>query len=325
MSGAAIGWAKRQTAPCARSKSLLVMLADYADENDFAWPPISMLAGEAQLSERHVKRMLKSLVDACVLLRCEVEDRQTGRTRACAYFFPIHVAEPTAKMVAAYERKVGGRVTQVSPSEGDMGVTLEGDTGVMGRVTTVSPLNDPPIEPSEANASSAGVRASEEDPFEIVLGLWPASGLDNTDVAAARSAFAAEAAIVGDPRRLVDAVRAYVTAPETKARTYALPGLDKWLSRQSYRGRLKAAKAPRLGVVEPDLFAEPVPSDVRGRLEREMGKAWVRSYLDPCRWDGPGRSLIPANGVAATKLAEASALLKEMSVTLGEVSRKGVA
>ena len=324
MSGEALGWAKRQTAPCARSKSVLVALADYADEMGFAWPAVTTLATEAQLSERHIKRMLKALVDDGVILRCDVVDRHNGRTRACAYFFPISARAPSAKMLASYERKVGGRVTQVSPSEGDGAVTLEGDTGVTGRVTTVSPLKEPPLEPSEANASSASAREID-DHFEVALAAWPASGLDNTDVPAARLAFELEAAKVGDPGRLVAAVRAFAAAPETKARTFAPPGLDKWLSRQSYRGRLRAAKAARLIGGEPDLFAT-VPADVRAKIvgPRGEGERFAKSYLDPCGWDAERRTLLPANGIARTKLAGVAPLLEEMGVVLGEV-QKGVA
>src|SRR5690606_35400191 len=109
----------------------------------FAFPAVATVAGELQVDERTVQRHLRILEDDHQIIGCDVEDKATGRTRTRAYYFPVEGRGPSAKELKAFELKVGGRVTRVSPWEGDMGVTGEGDTGVRGRVTTVSPLNEP--------------------------------------------------------------------------------------------------------------------------------------------------------------------------------------
>lgn len=122
MSGLALGWARKRSAPSKESKPLLVFLADNANET-FAWPGVETLAADLQCSARTVQRLLKQLVDARLLIRLDVEDRYTGRTRSCGYYFPVHGHGPSAKEIAWFEQMVGGRVTSVSPWEGDTRVT----------------------------------------------------------------------------------------------------------------------------------------------------------------------------------------------------------
>ena len=114
MSGMALGWAKKQAAPCAASKALLVLLGDYADEDGFAWPSIARMAAELQRSDRHVSRLLKSLTDSGSLHGFEVTDAGNGRTRPRVYYFQIDGEAPCEEALRAYESKIGGRVTRES-------------------------------------------------------------------------------------------------------------------------------------------------------------------------------------------------------------------
>lgn len=62
MSWKASGWAKGVSGISRSEKLLLLILADYYnDEAKAAWPSISTLATEALMSERHVQRLLDSL------------------------------------------------------------------------------------------------------------------------------------------------------------------------------------------------------------------------------------------------------------------------
>lgn len=129
MSGRALGWAKDQQAPSMIAKAVLVCLADYADENACAWPSISRLAREVQVSERTVQRCLKALADAGLVVR-EDWNYPNGSTAPTRYHLQL--------------RGVTGcrGATQQSPG---------GDTAVTGGVTLLSPHNEPPYEPSVAS------------------------------------------------------------------------------------------------------------------------------------------------------------------------------
>lgn len=340
MSAEARTWAKRARAPSPPAKSVLCALADYAGDQDFAYAAIRTLASDTQYSARQVQRLLAELVGVGLLVRCDMIDKQSGRTRTCAYFFPITATRPTEKMVRDIEMKLGGRVTQMSPSpsvnnspnsvdkpvdkprgEGDAGVTLPPDIYDRGRVSRLSPL-ELDSNPERTEVLSSGARADEA--FAELVNIWPPAGIDNTDVPAAKRAFSAEAAKVGDPLRIVGAARSYLSSAEFKARTYAPAGLDRWLSRQSYLGRLPAVAAPRLAGGGSGLFGDQVPDDVRAAVLAARGEGFVGSYLDPCAWDGGERSLRPATRTAAAKLAEIKQLLSELNVVLAEYQR-GVA
>ena len=332
MSGDALGWAKKQICGGRGPKDVLKTMADYADDNGFAWTSVARLAFDCEASERTVQRDLRHLEEVGLLRGYAVFDARTGRSRTRLYWFPISADHPTPKMMRSIELERGARVTWVTPSEGDMGDTLqgdmgdtpEGDMGVTGRVTTVSPHKEPPIELSEADASSVGARAVDEA-FEALVVAYPAAGIDNTDIPAARTAFAAEVEVVGDPWRIVGAAEAFAADPKTKARTFAPAGLHNWLSRQSYRGRLPAV-AQAAGLSEPRAGKAVFegPAEVRACLLVEQKEAFVVSYLDPARYDPGGRVVFPHSGPARDKLAMAWASLKAMGYALGEV-QKGVA
>lgn len=62
------------------------------------------------------------------------------------------------------------------------------------------------------------------------------------------------------------------------------------------------------------------PQDVRDEFVARFGDDWVRTYVDRCAWqDVPERALIPATGVAATKMRrEARDLLIKLGIAVLE-------
>lgn len=329
MSGLALGWAKKQAAPCAASKALLVLLGDYADEDGFAWPSIARMAAELQRSERHVSRLLKSLTDAGRLFGFEVTDAATGRTRPRVYFFPLDGVGPDENLLLAYEAKVGGRVTRVSSSltaaeggEGDTGVMGEGDTGVMGRVTRESSL-ELPLYPERDLTISLDARASEadgsDDGFGAALAAYPDSGRGVTDVTAALAAWRAVLVEAGGVERLTAAVRAFAADPMLKRRDYGAPSLQRWLREGRWRAWLpEAAPVMRRAWEGPD--------EVRAAVASVMGAGALASYLDPARWDGERRVVLARNGYAAARLrVDAGRALKAIGVSVeyGEAAHVG--
>ena len=179
---------------------------------------------------------------------------------------------------------------------------------------------------SEANASSegAGERAIEDDPFDLLVAIWPASALDHTDIPAARTAFGIAAVKVGDPLRIVAAARACVAAPSTKAKTFPLPGLHRWLLGEMYLGRLPPVASVGLGE-EAAALGWDGPVEIWVEIIRTQGKAFAKSYLACCRWEATTRTVVPPWASARTKLSAAWGPLKSKGFELGEVSKKGVA
>lgn len=324
MSGLALGWAKKQDAPCAASKALLVLLGDYADEDGFAWPSIARMAKELQRSDRHVKRLLKSLTDCGRLYGFDVVDAGNGRTRPRVYFFPINGEAPSTSALRDYESKIGGRVTPVSPSltgisinegEGDTGVTREGDTGVTGRVTRESPL-ELPLYPKRDLKISLDARAtesdapSESDAFLAALEAYPSSGRGITDVPAARSAWADMADAAGGEDRLLASVKAFAADPMLKRRDFGAPSLQRWLREERWRAwPAEIADAP-----ERPTWSGPV--EVAHAVTRAMGEGARASYLEPSRWDGARRVIVARTGFAADRLREAGRALRALDVSV---------
>ena len=312
MSGHALGWAKRQSAPCPASKALLVLLGDYADEDGFAWPSIARMAGEVQRSPRHVSRLLASLCDAGLLFGYVVSDAGTGRTRPRAYFFPVDGGPPAEASLRAYEGKVGGRVTRVSSSlpdagkapdpisinegAGDTGVMGEGDTGVMGRVTRESSL-ELPLNPESPDGLSRGERASEtDDRFGEALSAYPASGRGITNVPAAEEAWVAARTKAGGDVRLLAAVRAYAADPMLKRRDFGAPSFQRWLRESRWRAWLTEGEA------QAGLPTWAGPDAVRDIAARVLGDGPMASYFDPARWDSERRLVVTPTRYAADQL-----------------------
>lgn len=308
MSGLAMGWAKKQDAPCPASKALLVLLGDYADEDGFAWPSIARMAKELQRSDRHVSRLLKSLTDAGQLYGFEVTDAATGRTRPRVYFFPLDGVGPCEEAIRAYESKVGGRVTRVSSSpsaisinegEGDTGVIGEGDTGVIGRVTRESPLELPLYPERDLTISlDASARAESDDGFAAALAAYPVSGQRVTSEPAARTAWAEVLTPAGGIERLSAAVRAFAADPVLKRRDYGAPSFQRWLGEGRWRAYLPGEAAA------PVRAAWTGPEDVAAAVAAVMGPGPRASYFDPARWDGERRAIITRTGYAADRLRD---------------------
>lgn len=318
MSGKAFGWAKEQRCPTRGAKDVLKTLGDYADENGFAYPSVGRLAAECDTSERTIQRDLRALEEAGLLRGYDVLDGRTGRSRTRVYWFPMNGPEPTPAMMKAIETERSGRVTPVSPIRGDASVTGEGDTSVTGRVTTVSPLYEPLLEPEGTDVPSPSARADEDQAFEALVGAYPPSGIDSADIPAARLAFAVEVGQVGDPWRIVEAARSFAADPKTKARTFAVGSLNAWLTKRSYLGRLPAV------VTASDAAKGSAGTRTRFACARfravvlaAKGEDWVASWLDRCGWDANARTIHPRTSLCATTLrTEIGDLLKSEGVKL---------
>lgn len=131
-------------------KMVLLILADHADDDGAnAWPSVARIARKASISERQVQRILRSLVDAGLVLverqggggRDQREDRRPNR----------------------YTIRLDG-VTSASPrppARGDIN-DPRGDIRDPHGVTPMSP--EPSLEPSLVEPSKASAVADDEVP-----------------------------------------------------------------------------------------------------------------------------------------------------------------
>jgi hypothetical protein len=322
MSGEAIGWAKKQACGGRGPKDVLKTLADYADENGFAWASISTLARECEASERTVQRDLRHLEDMGLLQGFDVTDARTGRSRTRLYWFPVQGGEPTPKMRKAIELERGARVTWVSPSEGDMGVTGEGDMGVTPGVTTVSPLKEPLIEPEEADASSQRGCAHGDEIDEVagaIWSAWPEAGRLHSSERQLSRAVRRE---VRDGAALTD-VQAGSLAYSRNPKAWGASGKNpksphNFVGEGCWKTHLPRACEGRATATPRIQFAD---AELRAALCAAMDEPWVVSWLDPCGWDEGKRVIDPRIQRRADKLREARPreVLAKLGVTVGRV------
>lgn len=88
MSNAAIYWAYHQTAGGVAQKSVLVVLADLADEEHSCWPSMEYIAERAEVGTRSVKRYLSQLSDRGLIGK-ERRDSGYGRRLTDRYILDV--------------------------------------------------------------------------------------------------------------------------------------------------------------------------------------------------------------------------------------------
>ena len=172
MSSILVGRAKRVKVGDRTAKLLLVILSDYADDEDRAWPSVERLKLELEASERTIQRALRYLEARGLIMR----DREYG-TRFPAnrspyvYRVTIDSAERVpAPAKAAGKTKNRGVAHVTSADSGVTPVTPRGDTGDVSGVTPVTPRGDTSdtqtlIEHLEEHSESVRARDGE-NPIE---------------------------------------------------------------------------------------------------------------------------------------------------------------
>lgn len=320
MSGEALGWAKKQACGGRGPKDVLKTLADYANKHGFAWASVATLAFECDASERTVQRDLRHLEDAGLLRGYDVADARTGRSRTRLYWYPISGDEPDLKTRRAVEAELGARVTWVSPPGGDMGVTGEGDMGVTPGVTTVSPHKNHLTEPSEADASSAGVCATVEEIGVAIWNAWPASGRLHSSERLLARAIKREVAAGGSLSDVLAGALAYAGNRGAWGSSGEKPKAPhNFILEGCWQTHLPKACAPSgLAATARTRFAsEPW----RVALVGSMGEPWVRAWVDPCDWDETKRVLDPRLLERGKRLREArpAEVLARFGIQVGKV------
>lgn len=197
MSMSAMTWARDQKVGAASTKLVLLLLADYADDDGHCWPFIETVAEKAEMSEKSVRRHLNKL-EKIDLLRRRRKRRSDGTMGGYEYWLTINPPEseevdvdedttaqnpPAGKMTAggrkgrkarADARKSRGRGGDDQDAPGDETGTLERATTAQNRPPGRMTGGEGPNHRSSASAppdicdrtTGHGDRSIEEPPVE---------------------------------------------------------------------------------------------------------------------------------------------------------------
>jgi hypothetical protein len=194
-----------------------------------------------------------------------------------------------------------------------MAVTGEGDTGVRGRVTTVSPLYEPPLEPSEPEGSSPGAREAFRLLAELEAAAPPQILKFNDRAAAAEALAGVLAEGVATQQMLVERLAAMPGDPAFKSRKHP-PQLHVWLRDRHFLGyRPAAAQALPLDGPRAEASPHAAPAADQAIWAAAMAEMRVHmaadefgSYLNPAFLGLAGGELyaVALSAVARDRLRE---------------------
>jgi len=140
MSWQAIAWAIRQTTGAARSKLLLLALANYADKNGVCWPSQETLARDTEQSVDTVQRQL-NVLEKLKHIQRERMPKRRGQWQGHRYKLPLQTDPPPRGQNAA--RSPDLRCGQAASS-----------TLTRPQSLRLKPSIEPPYEPSHTSMTS---------------------------------------------------------------------------------------------------------------------------------------------------------------------------
>lgn len=149
----AVNWAFQLDVPNQTHKLVLLSLANFADDEDEAWPHVETLAKMASVSVRSVFRALAALEAAGLISRTMgLRENAGGGLRKSNSLYRLHVPDEVSRRAGRGEGRPKLLREDPSGSQCDTGVTLadQHDTGDTTNMTPVSGLykeNPSHIEP----------------------------------------------------------------------------------------------------------------------------------------------------------------------------------
>jgi len=153
---------------------VLLALADFADDQNNAWPSVETLAAKARMKERNARYVLRRLEEAGEIELISEGGRVGGRARAATYH--VTIAEKGANLAPRQRSVVKGAK---SGAERGQPIAPQPST---------EPLEPSLVERARKPATVDGkpVTAREHDKADIILGIWneyaqkprPYSGVD---------------------------------------------------------------------------------------------------------------------------------------------------
>ena len=155
MSVVALSWAKRQRAGGVAAKAVLLVLADYADEEGTCWPSQARIAAECELTDRSVRDQLTKL-EAAGLITRSTKRRPDGTQDNSRFRLALDRRNevPADRNVVPVSRKElpADDSRNVLPDPAERPSETGGTTF---QVTTIEPSADPPTPVAEAPGERA--------------------------------------------------------------------------------------------------------------------------------------------------------------------------
>jgi hypothetical protein len=278
----------------ASEKLLLLVLANYADENFRCWPSQSRLADETGLTDRTIRAVLASLEGRGLLSR-QPRSRRDGSqgTDIITLALDGHRKSLPPETVSTGNRRTDHRKSTTGSPE------------AVSALTTFEPSLTV-IEPS--NAREPAGRKPYPEGFEAVWKAYPHTPGRSSKPESAKlwSKLPPE-----EKSSLLGAIAQFSAKVETICGGKGAPDMAVWLRQGKHLSWIEAEQA------KPAIVPFAGPDDVRQAVVSAKGEGWTRSYIDPCQWDDAGRRLIARNGIAFKALrSEVGPILAARRVTV---------
>lgn len=260
------------------AKLLLIVLADYANDDGMAWPSVATMSAEVEKSERSIQLILRKLEKAGLICRGDqrlVGKYAKGRRPVVYKLFPKKTKGKTDETLTADKENRGE--THFTPETG-----FTGETDCAPRVKPASPHGRNPLHPTGETRFALGVKPTSPKPSqepsiepsrESTRARKPKTKTNTTDPAQALAAFQPDDshAQIADALGLdldyeLDKFRDALAA-NGKYPAAPAPAFRNWLRRGQELG-LNAAKPgmPPLAVPAPAM--DTTGSDLRRRARK---------------------------------------------------------
>lgn len=162
MSWQATAWAVRQKTGSSSRKVLLLVLANYADENGVCWPSQEVLKAETEMSEDTIQRQSK-ILKALGLVRIVRRRRKDGTWPALLYQLnlsagvqatPQNAARPEGEQTASTELPAMPQpaATMPHPAADHAALTTSTIPQSLRHKPSIEPSLEPSLEPSSQSA-----------------------------------------------------------------------------------------------------------------------------------------------------------------------------
>lgn len=306
-------WAKNVKVGNKTTKAVLRELADVASADGRAWPLVSSIASVIEVDERTVIRALNALVAAEIIQHESWITPPNSQKRRPVYrldmpeatpFCPTKDLKPRGGKQPNRKAKGCQNVT-LAQGQGCQGVTSKGDIGETSKGDTVSPKTVS-TNTSEANASSVGVRAPENEVAEIVAAIWrvwPEFGRLTSSQRKLTQAVAIELQGLAAGSDLIAAATAYAGNRAAWGSSGKPKAVDVWFAEGRWLQFVTTSNAAKGS--PGSSTGSAVPSAVRAEFvanHGDNGEAWAKSYLDPCGWRQDDETLLARTDVAESWL-----------------------
>jgi hypothetical protein len=300
-------WAKRQNAPCAISKAMLLELAAMANTLGECWPSVRYLAEMFGVSMRSVQRYIAKLKDAELLI-ATAQTRPNGGQTSNLYRLPLSEAYRSPTLEA--EARRAPHDTTVAPSS---------DTIVGPPTTTASPPIGSENLTQETSDEVSPRRREVEEGFAKWWAIYPRKVEQRPALKLFERIVRKRQATVD---QLCDGAQRYAIAVHGRD-----PAMVKhpatWLQREAWVEGAPSPNAEASVTQNGSTMAEFAgPAELREAIVAVRGEAWTHSWIDPCGWDATANQLVPRTGFAATRITqELGRRLRDWGLTVGEPQR----